>query len=51
MLKDNVDAEFLSTKVAVGCMLALYATSSGKAADNTADFDWFKYKGDDTVYK
>ena len=54
MLKDSVNAEFLSTKVAggfVGCMFALYATSSGKPSANTADYDWFKYKGDDWVYK
>jgi xylan 1,4-beta-xylosidase len=53
ILKDSLNAEFLSTKVAggfVGCMFALYATSSGKTADNIVDFDWFKYKGDDKVY-
>ena len=54
ILKDSVNAEFLSTKVAggfVGCMFALYATSSGKPSDNTAGYDWFKYEGDDQVYK
>ncbi len=54
MLKDSVNAEFLSTKVAggfVGCMFALYATSSGKPTDNLVEYDWFKYKGDDVVYK
>ncbi len=53
-LKDSVDAEFLSTKIAggfVGCMFALYATSSGKPSDNIVDFGWFKYKGEDKVYK
>ncbi|MEJ2618172.1 MAG: glycoside hydrolase family 43 protein, partial [Ignavibacteriaceae bacterium] len=53
MLKDSVNAEFLSTKVAggfVGCMFALYATSSGKQSDNTVEYDWFKYKGDDIVF-
>ena len=54
MLKDSINAEFLSTKVAggfVGCMFALYATSSGKPSVNSADYDWFKYVGDDIVYK
>ncbi len=46
--KDSVDAAFLSTKVAggfVGCMYSLYATSLGKPSENTAYFNWFKYKG------
>ncbi|MFZ0453541.1 MAG: glycoside hydrolase family 43 protein [Ignavibacteriaceae bacterium] len=54
VLKENVNGEFLSTKVAggfVGCMFALYATSSGKQSVNTADYDWFKYVGDDIIYK
>jgi alpha-N-arabinofuranosidase len=55
LLKANVDAAFLSTKVAggfVGCMYALYATSSGTAVfNNGAFYDWFEYKGDDPVYK
>ena len=47
-LKENVDASFLSTKVAggfVGCFYALYATSIGKPSENSAYYDWFKYKG------
>ncbi len=47
-LKDSIDASFLSTKVAggfVGCFYAFYATSLGKPSENTAYFDWFKYKG------
>jgi alpha-N-arabinofuranosidase len=54
LLQDNVDARFLSTKVAggfVGCMYALYATSLGQPSETTADFDWFEYVGDDEVYK
>ncbi|MCL4703606.1 glycoside hydrolase family 43 protein [bacterium] len=54
LLKDEVDAKFLSTKVAggfVGCVYALYATSLGKPSDNTAYFDWFEYRGDDEVYR
>ncbi len=54
LLKDKVDAKFLSTKVAggfVGTIYALYATSSGKPSDNISYFDWFEYIGDDEVYK
>jgi alpha-N-arabinofuranosidase len=54
LLKDSVDAEFLSTKAAggfVGCMFALYATSLGHETYNKAYFDWFKYFGKDEVYK
>ena len=53
LLKDKVDARFLSTRVAggfVGCMYAMYATSSGKASSNVAYFDWFEYVGDDEIY-
>jgi alpha-N-arabinofuranosidase len=49
-----VDATFLSTKVAggfVGCMYALYATSSGTPSGNSAFVDWFEYVGNDEVYK
>jgi xylan 1,4-beta-xylosidase len=49
-LKDGVDARFLSTKVAggfVGCMYAMYATSSGKPSKSSASFGWFEYAGDD----
>ena len=54
LLKEDVDAMFLSTRVAggfVGCMYALYATSLAKASNNRACFDFFSYKGDDEVYK
>ena len=54
LLKDGVDAKFLSTQVAggfVGCMYAMYATSNGKSSSSKAYFDWFGYKGDDDVYK
>ena len=53
-LKDNVDATYLSTEVAggfVGCMYALYATSLGEKTGNAVYYDWFKYSGDDAVYK
>ncbi len=54
VLQSDVDAAFLSTRVAggfVGCVYALYATSWGKPSKNTAYFDWFEYLGDDEVYK
>jgi xylan 1,4-beta-xylosidase len=53
-LKENVDAKFLSTRVAggfVGCMYAMYATSLGQTSRNIAYYNWFEYKGDDEVYK
>ncbi|MCK9483345.1 MAG: glycoside hydrolase family 43 protein [Candidatus Marinimicrobia bacterium] len=53
LLKDQVDARFLSTRVAggfVGCMYALYATSSGKPSSAVAYFDWFEYVGNDEIY-
>ena len=53
LLKDNIDATFLSTKVAggfVGCMFALYATSSGKKSVNKCYFDFFEYEGNDKIY-
>ena len=53
LLKENVDAKYLSTKDAggfVGCMYALYATSLGKPSEATAYYDWFEYVGSDEVY-
>lgn len=53
-LMREVDARFLSTKVAggfVGCFYAMYATSLGRASHAQAFFDWFEYIGDDLVYK
>ncbi len=47
-LRDGVDGTFLSTKTAggfVGCMYAVYATSTGKPSSSSAAFDWFSYKG------
>jgi alpha-N-arabinofuranosidase len=54
VLQKDVDATFLSTRVAggfVGCVYALYATSGGKSSKNTAYFDWFEYLGDDEIFK
>lgn len=53
-MEKEVDAKFLSTQVAggfVGCIYAMYATSSGKPSMATSSFDWFEYQGDDDVYK
>ncbi|MBI3110964.1 MAG: glycoside hydrolase family 43 protein [Ignavibacteriales bacterium] len=54
LLQDNVDARFLSTRVAggfVGCVIALYGTSAGNPSHTTAYFDWFEYGGDDEMYR
>lgn len=54
LLKDQVDATFLSTQVAggfIGCVFGLYATSSGKETSNEASFKQLYYRGDDPVYK
>lgn len=58
LVKDKVDGKFLTTKVAggfggnfVGNTIALYATSLGTESNNSALFDWFKYNGDDEIYK
>lgn len=54
LLQDNVDARFLSTRIAggfVGCVIALYGTSDGKPSPTTAYFDWFEYVGDDEMYR
>jgi xylan 1,4-beta-xylosidase len=54
LLKENVDATFLSTRIAggfVGSLFAMYATSQGQTSKNTASYDWFEYQGNDEVYK
>ena len=48
MLKEKVDAKFLSTHTAggfTGCIYALYATSLGLPSKSTAYFDWFTTAG------
>jgi xylan 1,4-beta-xylosidase len=48
LLKDNVDAKLLSTKVAggfVGSLFGMYATSNGESSANKASFKWLDYKG------
>jgi xylan 1,4-beta-xylosidase len=54
LLKDNVDAKFLSTTVAggfVGSYYAMYATSNGEASISKVLFNWFECKSDDAVHK
>ena len=54
LLEDNIDAGFLSTRTAggfVGCIYAMYATSSGRQSKNEAAFNWFLYRGEDKVYE
>lgn len=50
LLKDGVDAGFLSTQTAggfVGCMYAMYATSNGAPTSNSAAYSYFESKGYD----
>jgi alpha-N-arabinofuranosidase len=54
LVKDNLDATFLSTRVAggfIGCVFAMYATSSGKPTTNQAFFKSLYYHGNDSMYK
>jgi len=54
LLKDKVDAKFLSTQVAggfIGCLFGMYATSSGEATTNSASFKYLKYSGNDPMFK
>ncbi|MCF0054549.1 glycoside hydrolase family 43 protein [Dyadobacter sp. CY356] len=53
LLKDKVDAKFLSTQVAggfIGCLFGMYATSSGEATTNSASFKYLKYSGNDPMF-
>jgi len=54
ILKDSVDATFLSTETAggfVGCVYGLYATSLDTESNNYAFYDWFRYEGNELIYK
>lgn len=54
LLKDKVDAKFVSTKTAggfVGCIYGMYATSSGEPSVNRSSFQYLKYTGNDPVYR
>ena len=53
LLQEKVDGKFVSTRVAggfVGCMYALYCTSSGQPSENQVFFDWFETSSNDEVY-
>ncbi|WKZ61043.1 MAG: glycoside hydrolase family 43 protein [Cyclobacteriaceae bacterium] len=50
LLKENIDARFLSTREAggfVGCMYAMYATSLGRKSTSMVNFDWFEVLSED----
>ena len=50
LMKEGVDASFLSTQTAggfTGCMYAMYATSNGAPTTNSAVFSSFESKGND----
>ncbi|MBN2426578.1 MAG: glycoside hydrolase family 43 protein [Calditrichaceae bacterium] len=52
-LQEKVDATFIRSVIPrdfAGAMYALYATSLGESSDNSVDFDWFEYMGNDGVY-
>lgn len=54
ILKDNVDAKFLSTHDAggfIGCFFGLYATGSGTKTNKSASFKYLRYTGNDLIYK
>jgi len=51
LLKENVDATFLSTKKAggfVGTIYGMYTTSSGEKSTNKAVYHWFENKNKDS---
>jgi xylan 1,4-beta-xylosidase len=53
LLKDKLDAKFLSTKEAggfIGCLFGMYATSSGEKTINAASFRYLKYSGNDPMF-
>ncbi|WP_031529971.1 glycoside hydrolase family 43 protein [Dyadobacter crusticola] len=53
LLKDKLDAKFLSTKQAggfIGCLFGMYATSSGEPTTNSAAFKYLKYTGNDPMF-
>lgn len=54
LLKDKLDAKFLSTKEAggfIGCLFGMYATSSGEKTTNFASFKYLKYNGGDPMFE
>jgi xylan 1,4-beta-xylosidase len=53
LLKEKLDAKFLSTKEAggfIGCLFGMYATSSGEKTANSASFKYLKYTGNDPMF-
>ncbi len=54
LLKADMDARFLSTKIAggfVGSIYGMYATSNNGSTATKAYYDWFESKNDDEMYK
>lgn len=54
LLKEPVDARFVSTRVAggfIGCLYGLYATSLGNSSSAVASYDWFETVSNDPVYQ
>lgn len=53
LLKDKLDAKFLSTREAggfIGCLFGMYATSSGEPTTSSATFKYLKYTGNDPMF-
>jgi xylan 1,4-beta-xylosidase len=49
----SLSAKYLSTREAggfVGVYIGLYASSRGQPGSNYAEFNWFEYKGKDSLY-
>jgi alpha-N-arabinofuranosidase len=54
LIADHVDGKYLSTKTAggfVGAVYSMYTTANGKQSANTASFNWFEIKNEDSIYK
>ena len=54
LLKDKVDASYLSTKTAggfTGVLYGMYGTSSGQPTSSSASFRYLKYSGNDPMIK
>lgn len=52
LLKDEVDASFLSTKAAggfLGCVYGMYSSSHGEDSNRSAKFYWFKNENKDLL--
>jgi xylan 1,4-beta-xylosidase len=54
LIKDKMDAKFLSTREAggfIGCLFGLYATSSGAPSNGTASYKYLRYTGKDPMFE